>query len=49
MERGKVDLVINRFDWMPQSFHQITLWEDSFSRLMSADNPILENFSLKSI
>ena len=33
---------------MPQSFHQITLWEDSFSCLMSADNPILENFSLKS-
>ena len=31
VERGKVDLVINRFDQMPQSFHQITLWEDSFS------------------
>ena len=24
VERGKVDLVINRFDQMPQSFHQIT-------------------------
>ena len=48
VERGKVDLVINRFDQMPQSFHQITLWEDSFSCLMSADNPILEDFSLKS-
>jgi DNA-binding transcriptional LysR family regulator len=44
VERGKVDLVINRFDQMPQSFHQITLWEDSFSCLMSADNPILEDF-----
>ena len=33
VERGKVDLVINRFDQMPQSFHQITLWEDSFSCL----------------
>ena len=31
VERGKVDLVINRFDQMPQSFHQITLWQDSFS------------------
>ena len=48
VERGKVDLVINRFAQMPQSFHQITLWEDSFSCLMSADNPIIENFSLKS-
>ena len=48
VERGKVDLVINRFDQMPQSFHQITLWEDSFSCLMSADNPILEDYSLKS-
>ena len=25
VERGKVDLVINRFDQMPQSFHQITM------------------------
>ena len=48
VERGKVDLVINRFDQMPQSFHQITLWEDSFSCLISADNPILEDFSLES-
>ena len=31
VERGKVDLVINRFDTLPQSFHQIRLWDDSFS------------------
>ena len=48
VERGKVDLVINRFDQMPQSFHQITLWQDSFSCLLSADNPILKDFSLDS-
>jgi DNA-binding transcriptional LysR family regulator len=48
VERGKVDLVINRFDQMPQSFHQITLWRDSFSCLLSPDNPILENFTLDS-
>ena len=48
VERGKVDLVINRFDQMPQSFHQITLWQDSFSCLLSPDNPILENFTLDS-
>jgi len=46
VERGKVDLVINRFDQMPQSFHQITLWQDSFSCLLSPDNPILDDFSL---
>ena len=48
VERGKVDLVINRFDQMPQSFHQITLWQDSFSCLLSPDNPILESFTLDS-
>ncbi|MFT6956333.1 MAG: DNA-binding transcriptional LysR family regulator [Halieaceae bacterium] len=46
VERGKVDMVINRFDAMPQSFHQINLWKDSFSCLMSPENPILEDFSL---
>ncbi len=48
VERGKVDLVINRFDSMPQSFHQNTVWTDSFSCLLSADNPLLENFNLDS-
>ena len=48
VERGKVDLVINRFVQMPQSFHQITLWQDTFSCLLSPDNPILEDFNLDS-
>ena len=48
VERGKIDLVINRFDQMPQSFHQITLWADSFACLLSRDNPILERFDLES-
>ncbi len=46
VERGKVDLVINRFDAMPQSFHQIKVWTDSFSCLLSADNPLLKDFTL---
>jgi DNA-binding transcriptional LysR family regulator len=46
VERGKVDMVINRFDTMPQSFHQITVWEDTFSCLLSIDNPLLEDFTL---
>jgi DNA-binding transcriptional LysR family regulator len=47
VERGKVDMVINRFDSMPQSFHQITVWNDTFSCLLSAENPLLKDFTLE--
>ncbi|MFW1676347.1 LysR substrate-binding domain-containing protein [Pontibacter sp. JAM-7] len=47
VEQGLVDLVINRFDTMPQSFHQCTLWRDSFSCLFSVDNPISLDFCLE--
>ncbi len=46
VERGKVDMVINRFDSMPQSFHQIHLWNDTFTCVLSPENPVLEDFSL---
>jgi DNA-binding transcriptional LysR family regulator len=46
VERGKVDMVINRFDAMPQSFHQIHLWNDSFTCVLSPNNPVLEDFTL---
>lgn len=46
VEQGKVDMVINRFDSMPQSFHQTTLWQDGFSCLLSVDNPVAESFDL---
>ncbi|MGB1008992.1 MAG: LysR family transcriptional regulator [Thiolinea sp.] len=46
VERGKVDMVINRFEGMPQSFHQVKVWEDGFDCLLSADNPILDDFTL---
>ena len=48
VERGKVDLVINRFDSLPQSFHQVHLWDDSFSCVLSAGNPVIKNWSLDS-
>jgi DNA-binding transcriptional LysR family regulator len=48
VEQGKVDMVINRFDSIPQSFHQKTIWEDDFACLFSADNPIRNNFTLDS-
>ena len=47
MEQGRVDMAINRFSEIPQSFHQSTVWEDSFSCLVNIKNPIAENFNLK--
>ncbi|NQX88064.1 MAG: LysR family transcriptional regulator [Halioglobus sp.] len=46
VERGKVDMVINRFDAMPQSFHQILLWQDSFTCVLSPEHPVLADFTL---
>ena len=46
VEQGKVDLIINRFDTLPQSFHQLKLWEDSFSCLVNASNPVLNHWNL---
>ena len=48
VEQGKVDMVINRFDSLPQSFHQNILWSDRFACLFSKDNPINEQFDLDS-
>ncbi|PKG57337.1 LysR family transcriptional regulator [Shewanella sp. Choline-02u-19] len=48
VEQGRVDMVINRFDSIPQSFHQKVLWSDDFSCLISKTNPVLEKFSLES-
>ncbi|TWX72799.1 LysR family transcriptional regulator [Colwellia sp. C1TZA3] len=46
VEAGKIDMAINRFDELPQSFHQKTIWRDSFSCLLSAKNPIVSKFNL---
>lgn len=48
VEQGRVDMAINRFDTLPQSFHQKTLWSDTFSCLMSAENPLVAGFNLES-
>ncbi|RUO75711.1 LysR family transcriptional regulator [Pseudidiomarina taiwanensis] len=47
VENGKVDLAINRFEKLPQSFHQKALWEDDFSCLMRRDHPLLSTYSLE--
>ena len=46
VEEGKIDMAINRFDELPQSFHQKTLWRDSFSCLLSASHPVVKEFDL---
>jgi len=48
VEQGKVDMVINRFDAMPQSFHQATIWQDEFCCMLSNNNPIAREFNLQS-
>lgn len=48
VEGGNVDMVINRFDDLPRSFHQRTIWRDGFACMMSTDNPIRERFNLNS-
>ena len=47
MEQGRVDLAINRFNEVPQSFHQVLIWRDTFSCLLSADSPYVNRFNLK--
>lgn len=47
VEKGKIDMAINRFSYLPQSFHQVTVWRDNFTCLMSRDNPILSDFNLE--
>lgn len=46
MEHGRVDIAINRFDRMPNSFHQTTVWHDGFSCLMHKGNPLLQAMNL---
>jgi len=43
LEQGKIDLAINRFDELPQSFHSVVVWRDSFACLMAQDNPLAHN------
>ena len=48
VEQGRIDMAINRFDSMPQSFHQKILWLDHFSCIISNANPVLNRFDLDS-
>lgn len=47
VEAGKIDMAINRFEELPQSFHEKSVWLDTFVCMMAADNPIAKNFTLE--
>ena len=47
IELGNVDLVINRFDQLPQSLHLSVLWADNFSCVMRQDHPLRKGFDLE--
>lgn len=47
LEKGKVDLAINRFDEIPQSFYQRLVWHDRFLCLVNKGHPLLENNTLQ--
>ncbi len=46
LEKGKIDLAINRFDEIPQSFYQRSVWQDNFSCLVNSDHPLIKNNTL---
>ncbi|MGB7392729.1 LysR family transcriptional regulator [Marinomonas sp.] len=48
VEAGRIDMAINRFEELPQSFHQKSIWLDDFVCMMSSDNPLRHNFNLES-
>ncbi|TPE50578.1 LysR family transcriptional regulator [Maribrevibacterium harenarium] len=47
VEKGKVDLVINRFEQLPQSFHQKSVWVDRFSCLVPANDTFSDSLTLE--
>ena len=46
VEAGKIDMAINRFEELPQSFHQKTVWKDTFSCIVGESNPLVTDFNI---
>jgi len=47
LEKGKIDLAINRFDYIPQSFHHRVLWSDSYVCMVNKAHPLVKNNTLE--
>lgn len=46
MEKGTIDLAINRFNGLPRSFHQATVWRDNYCCLTHPNNDFLTHANL---
>ena len=47
LERGDIDMAINRFDHLPDSFHKKSIWRDNFSCLLGAHHPAAKKLTLE--
>ncbi len=47
VEQGKVDIVINRFEELPSSFHSSVLWRDGFACVIGKNHPASDKLTLK--
>ena len=47
LEQSRVDLAINRFDDLPKTFHQKTIWQDGDACLLNKKHPFVASFNLK--
>lgn len=47
LERGDIDMAINRFDHLPDSFHQRSVWRDNFSCLVGSEHPAGQKLTLE--
>ncbi|WP_372762565.1 LysR family transcriptional regulator [Pseudoalteromonas sp.] len=47
MEKGSIDLAINRFNGLPRSFHQASVWRDNYCCLTHPNNQFLQHASLE--
>ncbi|WP_220720472.1 LysR family transcriptional regulator [Agarivorans litoreus] len=48
MEKGQIDLAINRFTSLPKTFHQSSIWRDNFCCLVHKDHPYVDHLDLPS-
>ena len=48
LERGDIDMAINRFDHLPDSFHQKSVWRDNFSCLLGSEHPAKNQLTMES-
>lgn len=46
VEDGRIDMAINMFEHLPQSFYQKSLWRDEFCCALHQDHPAADNLDL---